>query len=143
MMGTDAALESVFGQYISAPDRPKDAIYVDCSTVAPDLTASLAEQAKGKGVSYVSSPVFGRPDAAAAQQLLVVAAGRADAKAQVVACADRRQLARFRHRSCRLVANHVLWHSCVCACCLQLSSASQPDAAWALIRAKHNQQLAR
>ena len=83
MLGTDAALESVFGAYIQAPSRPQGATYVDHSTVAPKLTAKLAEQAAAKGVDYVSSPVFGRPDAAGAKQLFVIAAGGKDAKAQV------------------------------------------------------------
>lgn len=48
---------------------------VDCSTVAPATTTKAAALAAAHGVSYVASPVFGRPDAAAAAQLLIAVAG--------------------------------------------------------------------
>ncbi|KAK9806504.1 hypothetical protein WJX73_004735 [Symbiochloris irregularis] len=82
MLANDAALRSVFEAYINAPSRPKGASFVDCSTVAPKLTTELAEKAKAKGVTYLSCQVFGRPDAAKAKQLIVVAAGDPAAKAK-------------------------------------------------------------
>ncbi len=48
---------------------------MDCSTVAPGTTKHAAAHAAAAGASYVSAPVFGRPDVAAAGQLLVAVAG--------------------------------------------------------------------
>ncbi|MBU8833187.1 NAD(P)-dependent oxidoreductase, partial [Mycolicibacterium goodii] len=58
---------------------PADAIHVSSSTISVDLarrlTAAHAEARNG----FVSAPVFGRPEAAAAAKLFVVAAGAPDA----------------------------------------------------------------
>lgn len=83
MLGNDAALQAVFDTFITAPRRPQGTVFVDHSTVAPKLTARLAEQAAAKGIQYVSSPVFGRPAAAAAKQLVVIAAGPSKARQEV------------------------------------------------------------
>ena len=83
-MAADSALESVFSSYLSG--KPKQgSIFIDCSTVFPDLTARLANEAEKAGISYLSSPVFGRPDAALAGKTLVVAAGKTAAKKKVLA----------------------------------------------------------
>jgi len=49
------------------------------STISPALAARLAERHRAAGQVYVAAPVFGRPEAAAAKQLWIVAAGPADA----------------------------------------------------------------
>lgn len=78
-MAADSALESVFSSYLSG--KPKQgSLFIDCSTVFPDLTSKLAGEAKKAGISYLSCPVFGRPDAALAGKTLVVASGEAAAK---------------------------------------------------------------
>lgn len=55
------------------------AIHVSMSTISVDLSRRLARSHAEAGQRYVSAPVFGRPDAAAAARLFVVAAGAADA----------------------------------------------------------------
>lgn len=84
-MAADTALESVFGNYLSGKPK-KGSIFIDCSTVFPDLTVKLAGEAEKAGISYLSSPVFGRPDAAIAGKTLVVASGEAAAKKKVSFC---------------------------------------------------------
>lgn len=51
------------------------AIHVSCSTISVALSARLAPAHADRGQHYVSCPVFGRPDAAAAGKLFLVAAG--------------------------------------------------------------------
>ena len=82
MLAADAALESVFSNYLSGNVK-KGSIFIDSSTVYPDLTAKLAAQAEKAGVSFLACPVFGRPDAAMAGKTLVVAAGNTAAKKKV------------------------------------------------------------
>lgn len=51
------------------------AIHVCCSTISPSLSKQLAEQHTVKGQQFVAAPVMGRPDAAAAAKLFILAAG--------------------------------------------------------------------
>lgn len=84
MLADDRAIEAVaFGGADPAAGlvaaMPADAIHVSSSTISVDLarrlTAAHAEARNG----FVSAPVFGRPEAAAAAKLFVVAAGAPDA----------------------------------------------------------------
>lgn len=59
----------------------RGAVHVSMSTISPALSRRLAEAHRAAGQAYVAAPVFGRPDAAAAKRLWVVAAGAADALA--------------------------------------------------------------
>lgn len=79
----DAALQAVFSSYLSGKPK-KGSVFIDASTVFPDLTEKLALTAEEAGVHYLACPVFGRPDAALAGKSLVVAAGHPEAKAKVL-----------------------------------------------------------
>jgi len=83
MLADDAALEAVsFGeQGILAAQGA--VLHVSLSTISPDLAMRLAQAHGERGGRFVSAPVFGRPDAAAAAKLFVVAAGAA---ADIKAC---------------------------------------------------------
>jgi 3-hydroxyisobutyrate dehydrogenase-like beta-hydroxyacid dehydrogenase len=59
----------------------KGAVHVSLSTISVALSRRLASAHEAAGQRYVAAPVFGRPAAAAAGQLLVVAAGPDDAVA--------------------------------------------------------------
>ena len=79
-LSNDQAVEEV----VHAPDGvlaslPKGAVHVSSSTISVALAKRLAEAHASAGQDYVSAPVFGRPEAAAAGQLFVVAAGRPQA----------------------------------------------------------------
>jgi 3-hydroxyisobutyrate dehydrogenase-like beta-hydroxyacid dehydrogenase len=54
-------------------------VHVNMATVSVALARELAALHRDQGVAYVAAPVFGRPDAAAAAKLYVVAAGEAAA----------------------------------------------------------------
>jgi len=56
----------------------KGAIHVACSTIGVDCARALAAAHRERGQHYLSMPVFGRPDAAAAGSLFLVAAGPAE-----------------------------------------------------------------
>jgi 3-hydroxyisobutyrate dehydrogenase-like beta-hydroxyacid dehydrogenase len=58
-------------------------IHLSLSTISPVTARRLAEQHAKHGVAYVASPVFGRPEAAAAKKLFVVFSGSAAAKQRV------------------------------------------------------------
>src|SRR3989441_7068204 len=65
MLGPDGALAAL----------PRGAIHVSMSTISPALSRRLAERHRAAGQTYVAAPVFGRPQAAEAKQLWIVAAG--------------------------------------------------------------------
>ncbi|HWR14194.1 MAG TPA: NAD(P)-dependent oxidoreductase [Terriglobales bacterium] len=80
MLADDAAVEAVvFGNDGILNALPKGAIHVSASTISVDLSRRMQKAHEGRGQQYVSAPVFGRPAAADAGQLFVVAAGADDA----------------------------------------------------------------
>ena len=54
---------------------PTTLVHVGCSTISAALAKELADRHAAKGIAYVSAPVFGRPEVAAAGALNIVAAG--------------------------------------------------------------------
>ncbi len=76
MLADDDAVEAAaFGEGGIVASLAKDAVHVSSSTISVDLSDRLAAAHAGAGQRFVSAPVFGRPDAAAAGKLFVVAAG--------------------------------------------------------------------
>ena len=82
MLADDHALESVlFGQGTAEKGKgildslPPNAIHVSMSTISVALSRRLATAHAERKQHYVSAPVFGRPEAAAAAKLFIVAAG--------------------------------------------------------------------
>ena len=79
MLADDEAVESVvFGSDGILSALAKDAVHVSMSTISVALARRLADAHASAGQWYVSAPVFGRPEAAEAAKLWVVAAGRHD-----------------------------------------------------------------
>jgi len=80
MLADDHAVESVaFGDKgIIASLRP-GAVHISSSTISVALAEKLAAAHENKGQRFISAPVFGRPEAAAAAKLFVVVAGSPDA----------------------------------------------------------------
>ncbi len=80
MLGDDGAVEAMVladGGALAA--LPRGAIHVSMSTISPALSRRLSERHRASGQTYVAAPVFGRPEAAEAKKLWVVAAGPAAA----------------------------------------------------------------
>ena len=83
MVADDPALEDViFGSGKVLESMPRGAIHISMSTISVALSISLAKAHKSAGQEYVSAPVFGRPEAAIAAKLFVVAAGEAVRRCQ-------------------------------------------------------------
>jgi 3-hydroxyisobutyrate dehydrogenase-like beta-hydroxyacid dehydrogenase len=84
MLADDAALEAVtYGEDGLLRRLGRRAVHVSSSTVSVELSERLARDHAAAGQKFVAAPVFGRPEAAAAGKLFVVAAGDASAVAEV------------------------------------------------------------
>jgi 3-hydroxyisobutyrate dehydrogenase-like beta-hydroxyacid dehydrogenase len=84
MLADDRAVEEVTrGEGGILAGLPAGGVHVSLSTIGPDTVDALARLHAEAGRGFVSAPVFGRPDAAAAGKLTVVVAGAADAVARV------------------------------------------------------------
>lgn len=84
MVSNDAALEAVTTGSGGVLERlGPGGIHLVTSTVAPATVAALAPLHAERGATYVAAPVFGRPDAAAAKKLWVIAAGPPQARNRV------------------------------------------------------------
>jgi 3-hydroxyisobutyrate dehydrogenase-like beta-hydroxyacid dehydrogenase len=82
MLADDAALRAVlFAGGVLEAASPS-LVHVGCSSISVALGRELARAHGERGVSYISAPVFGRPDVAAQAKLNIVAAGAADAIAR-------------------------------------------------------------
>lgn len=79
MLADDHALEEIAGALVGA--LPKGALHISASTISVAMSERLTDLHTGAGQRFVSAPVFGRPDAAAAARLAIAAAGPADALA--------------------------------------------------------------
>lgn len=76
MLADDRALEQVvFGDVDFLNIMPAGAVHVSMATISEAMGRQLSEAHAAAGRGYVSAPVFGRPDAAAAGKLFIVAAG--------------------------------------------------------------------
>ena len=79
MLADDRANEEVaFSEGGILNSLPANGVHVALSTISTDLSRRLAEAHRARGQSFVAAPVFGRPEAAEAARLLVVAAGPAE-----------------------------------------------------------------
>ncbi len=80
MLAEDKAVEAVvYGDDGVLASLKKGAIHISSSTISVALSKRLAEDHAKAGQRYVSAPVFGRPEAAAADKLFVDAAGEPEA----------------------------------------------------------------
>lgn len=80
MLANDAALEAVvLGEGGVLASLAKGAVHISSSTVSVSLSDRLSAAHAQAGQRFVAAPVFGRPDAAAAGLLFIVAAGAQDA----------------------------------------------------------------
>jgi 3-hydroxyisobutyrate dehydrogenase-like beta-hydroxyacid dehydrogenase len=80
MLADDHALESVvFASGNILDTLPANAIHISMSTISVALSRRLATAHRERKQTYVAAPVFGRPEAAAAATLFIVAAGPSNA----------------------------------------------------------------
>jgi 3-hydroxyisobutyrate dehydrogenase-like beta-hydroxyacid dehydrogenase len=83
MLADDHAVESiVFGEHGVLEGMQRGGLHVSMSTISPALSQRLSAAHQERGQQYVAAAVFGRPDAAAAAKLFIVAAGTKEALAK-------------------------------------------------------------
>ena len=76
MLADDGAVEDVLLGHDGAMGAlPPGAVHVGMSTISVQLSRRLGAEHQAKQQHYIAAPVFGRPDAAAAGKLFIVAAG--------------------------------------------------------------------
>lgn len=79
MLSNDEAVENVvFGAGGILASLPKGKLHISSSTISPPLADRLTKAHAEAGQRFMSAPVFGRPDVAAAGKLFVIAAGPAE-----------------------------------------------------------------
>lgn len=83
MLGDDTAIRSVFFDAKALDGLRAGSVHVNMSTVSVALARELATVHEARGVGYVSAPVLGRVDVAAAGNLNILASGPAEALARV------------------------------------------------------------
>jgi 3-hydroxyisobutyrate dehydrogenase-like beta-hydroxyacid dehydrogenase len=75
MLASDAVMRAVGLDGKLLDGAAKGLIHANCATVSVDFAREMAAAHEKRGLHYVASPVFGRPDAAETAKLIVVAAG--------------------------------------------------------------------
>ena len=76
MLADDTAVADVtLGDDSIVGNLPRGAIHISMSTISVALSNKLAQAHAEIGQRFVAAPVFGRPDAAAAAKLFIIAAG--------------------------------------------------------------------
>jgi 3-hydroxyisobutyrate dehydrogenase-like beta-hydroxyacid dehydrogenase len=84
MLSDDLAVESILlGEIWALGTLPRGAVHASMSTISPELSRGLREAHAAAGHGYVAAPVFGRPEAAEAGKLWVLASGE---KAHIERC---------------------------------------------------------
>lgn len=78
MVFDDASLESMYSQVAATSFN---GIFFSCATIDPNTIKKLA--ISSEQITFLSGPVFGRPDAAKAKALVCTVSGDSDAKAKV------------------------------------------------------------
>ena len=75
MLANDAAVQELGLAGPLLDHAAPGLVHVNLATVSIELARRMAQVHAARGVGYVAAPVFGRPDAAAAAKLIVIAAG--------------------------------------------------------------------
>jgi 3-hydroxyisobutyrate dehydrogenase-like beta-hydroxyacid dehydrogenase len=79
MLADDRAVQDVIFEPGGAIEvLPAEAVHISMSTISVALSRRLARSHAEKHQHYVAAPVFGRPEAAAAAKLFIVASGPAE-----------------------------------------------------------------
>jgi 3-hydroxyisobutyrate dehydrogenase-like beta-hydroxyacid dehydrogenase len=76
MVADDTAVNAVtFGEAGLLAGLKPGALHISMSTISVAVARELADSHRDAGIGFVSAPVFGRPDAATARKLFIMAAG--------------------------------------------------------------------
>lgn len=79
MVADDHAIEEIVFAHDGMLDAlPRGAVHISSSTIGVAMSKRLQEEHHKHGQHYLSAPVFGRPEAAAAAKLFIVVAGASE-----------------------------------------------------------------
>lgn len=78
MLADDAAVQAVVDAAL-LEHAPRGLVHVNMATISVALAEQLAREHAERGLQYVAAPVLGRPDAAQAAKLTIIAGGPAEA----------------------------------------------------------------
>jgi len=78
MLADDAAVQAVIDAALLA-HAPRGLVHVNMATISVAFAEQLAREHAERGLHYVAAPVLGRPDAAQAAKLTIIAGGPAEA----------------------------------------------------------------
>ena len=76
----DVVKEAVTGENGILKTLRKGGLHISMSTISPDVSQALSKLHQDAGSSYLTSPVFGRPEAAAAKKLWICVSGDKESK---------------------------------------------------------------
>ncbi|MGA8028492.1 MAG: NAD(P)-dependent oxidoreductase [Bryobacteraceae bacterium] len=80
MLSDDHAVaDVVFGEHGIASALKQGALHISSSTISTAFARRLADEHSRRGQTFISAPVFGRPEAAESKKLIVLAAGESAA----------------------------------------------------------------
>ena len=77
MLANDQAVRDIFFEGGLLDGMDKGTVHVNHATISVALAREMADEHARRELDYVSAPVFGRPDVAAAGKLNILAAGKA------------------------------------------------------------------
>jgi 3-hydroxyisobutyrate dehydrogenase-like beta-hydroxyacid dehydrogenase len=81
MLSEDSVLrESVTGDHGILKTLQPNAVHISMSTISPETAVELAKAHQEADSHYLASPVFGRPEAAAAKKLFICVSGAQEVK---------------------------------------------------------------
>lgn len=81
MLADDSAVHEVIDPLLDS--APNGLVHANLATISVNLARELATRHRNYGLEYVASPVFGRPELAAAGKLTVVVAGEPQAVTKI------------------------------------------------------------
>jgi 3-hydroxyisobutyrate dehydrogenase-like beta-hydroxyacid dehydrogenase len=128
MLGDDSAVRSVFldSGLLDRSSRDSVPVHVNMATLSVAFADELAARHAERGIDYVAAPVLGRPDAAAAGKLNIIAAGPAVALGRVQPLLDvaGQKTWRFGERAARANVVKISMNFMLAAACESLGEAA-------------------
>ncbi len=83
MLASDQAIQEVGLDAALLDKAAKGLVHANLATISPSFARALAAAHESRGLGYVATPVFGRPDAAVSAKMVVLAAGADDDFARI------------------------------------------------------------
>src|ERR1700744_3684474 len=83
MLANDQAIQEIGLDAALLDKAAKGLVHANLATISPDFARALAAAHESRGLGYVATPVYARPDAVRNGQMVVIAAGANDDFARI------------------------------------------------------------